>query len=71
MDTPPPRKSTPCGRGQAESESQEYWVKIAQLAEGEERKKQMAQSPGHRAENGLRVYQGSPVMVSGTHSPQG
>ena len=31
----------------------------------------MAQSPGCTAENGLRVYQGSPVMVSSTHSPQG
>ena len=45
------------------------FVKIAQLTE--ENKKQIAQSPGHRAESGIRVYQGSPVMVSSIHSPQG
>ena len=57
------------------------FVKIGQLTEGEKRKhthththththKQIAQSPGHRAEKGLQVYQGSPVMVSSIHSPQ-
>ena len=34
----PPSKSTCCGRGQAESESQGSWVKIAQLTKREERK---------------------------------
>ena len=46
------------------------FVKILQLTKGEKRKK-IAQSPGHRAENGLQVYQGSSMKVPSTHSPQG
>ena len=52
------------------------FVKIVQLTKGEKRKKKekrkkIAQSPGHRAENGLQVYQGSSMKVPSTHSPQG
>ena len=45
------------------------FVKIVQLTKGEKRKKKkkerkkIAQSPGHRAENGLQVYQGSSMKV--------
>ena len=57
-------------------------VKIVQLTGGGENKqtnqqtktkqtKKIALFPGHRAESIIRVYQGSPVMVSSTHSSQG
>ena len=46
------------------------FVKIVQLTKGEKRKKKerkkIAQSPGHRAENGLQVYQGSSMKVPST-----
>ena len=57
-------------------------VKIVQLTGGGENKQTNQQTktkqtekialfPGHRTESIIRVYQGSPVMVSGTHSSQG
>ena len=52
------------------------FVKIVQLTKGgkkrkKKKSKKIAQSPGHMAENGLQVYQGSSMKVPSTHSPQG
>ena len=69
--TPPPLEAT--AGGVVRLHMSLGSVKIVQLTEGGKRKKKKIDCTvaGHKAENDLGVYQGSSMMVSSTHSPQG